>query len=178
VSIVTANGFAGTVATNTTTPAITLTTTITGILKGNGTSVSAAVAGTDFQGVSTNLTSLAGLSYASTSFVKMTAAGTFDLDTNTYYLASNPNGYTTNVGTVTSVAALTLGTSGTDVSSTVANGTTVPVITLNLPTASAINRGALSSSDWTTFNNKQKVITSGTAAPSGGSDGDIYLQYT
>jgi hypothetical protein len=177
VSIVTANGFAGTVATNTTTPAITLTTTITGILKGNGTSVSAAVAGTDFQGVSTNLTSLAGLSYASTSFVKMTAAGTFALDTNTYYLASNPNGYTTNVGTVTSVAALTLGTSGTDVSSTVANGTTVPVITLNLPTASAINRGALSSSDWTTFNNKQKVITSGTAAPSGGSDGDIYLQY-
>jgi hypothetical protein len=177
VSIVTANGFAGTVATNTTTPAITLTTTITGILKGNGTSVSAAVAGTDFQGVSTNLTSLAGLSYASTSFVKMTAAGTFALDTNTYYLASNPNGYTTNVGTVTSVAALSLGTSGTDVSSTVANGTTVPVITLNLPTASAINRGALSSSDWTTFNNKQKVITSGTAAPSGGSDGDIYLQY-
>jgi hypothetical protein len=80
-------------------------------------------------------------------------------------------------GTVTSVAALTLGTSGTDVSSTVANGTTVPVITLNLPTASAINRGALSSSDWTTFNDKQKVITSGTAAPSGGSDGDIYLQY-
>jgi hypothetical protein len=24
----------------------------------------------------------------------------------------------------------------------------------------------------------QKVITSGTAAPSGGADGDIYLQYT
>jgi hypothetical protein len=57
-------------------------------------------------------------------------------------------------GTVTSVAALTLGTSGTDLSSTVANGTTTPVITLNVPTASATNRGALSSSDWTTFNNK------------------------
>jgi hypothetical protein len=57
-------------------------------------------------------------------------------------------------GSVTSVAALTLGTTGTDLSSTVANGTTTPVITLNVPTASASNRGALSAADWTTFNNK------------------------
>lgn len=57
-------------------------------------------------------------------------------------------------GTVTSVAALTLGTSGTDLSSTVATGTTTPIITLNVPTASAANRGALSTTDWTTFNNK------------------------
>lgn len=49
VSVVTANGFAGTVANATTTPAITLTTSITGLIKGNGTSLSAAVAGTDFQ---------------------------------------------------------------------------------------------------------------------------------
>jgi predicted heme/steroid binding protein len=62
------------------------------------------------------------------------------------------------VGTVTSVAALTLGTTGTDLSSTVANGTTTPVITLNVPTASATNRGALSSGDWTTFNNKQAAL--------------------
>jgi hypothetical protein len=60
-------------------------------------------------------------------------------------------------GTVTSVAALTLGTTGTDLSSTVANGTTTPVITLNVPTASATNRGALSSADWSTFNSKQPV---------------------
>jgi hypothetical protein len=63
------------------------------------------------------------------------------------------------VGTVTSVAALTIGTTGTDLSSTVANGTTTPVITLNVPTASATNRGALSSTDWTTFNNKQNALT-------------------
>lgn len=62
------------------------------------------------------------------------------------------------VGTVTSVAALTLGTTGTDLSSTVANGTTTPVITLNVPTASATNRGALSAADWTTFNNKQNAL--------------------
>lgn len=42
VSIVTANGFAGTVANDSTTPAITLTTSITGILQGNGTAISAA----------------------------------------------------------------------------------------------------------------------------------------
>ena len=47
-SVVSANGFAGTVATATTTPAITLTTSITGVLKGNGTAISAAVAGTDY----------------------------------------------------------------------------------------------------------------------------------
>lgn len=48
VSVATANGLAGTVATPTTTPAITLSTTITGILKGNGTAISAASAGTDY----------------------------------------------------------------------------------------------------------------------------------
>ena len=62
-------------------------------------------------------------------------------------------------GTVTSVAALTLGTSGTDLSSSVANGGTTPVITLNVPTASASNRGALSSADWSTFNGKENVLT-------------------
>ena len=70
-------------------------------------------------------------------------------------------------GTVTSVAALTLGTTGTDLSSTVANGTTTPVITLQVPTASASNRGALSAADWTTFNNKGSgTVTSVTGTPS------------
>jgi hypothetical protein len=44
VSVVSANGFAGTVATSSTTPAITLTTSITGVLKGDGTAISAAAA--------------------------------------------------------------------------------------------------------------------------------------
>jgi hypothetical protein len=48
MSVVSANGFAGTVANNTTTPAVTVETTITGVLKGNGTAVSAATAGTDY----------------------------------------------------------------------------------------------------------------------------------
>ena len=48
VSVVSANGFAGTVANPTTTPAITLTTSLTGLLKGDGTAMSAAVSGTDY----------------------------------------------------------------------------------------------------------------------------------
>lgn len=42
------------------------------------------LAGLGGQPLATNLTSLAGLTYASASFVKMTAAGTFSLDTATY----------------------------------------------------------------------------------------------
>jgi hypothetical protein len=50
VSVVTNNGFAGTVATSTSTPAITLTTTVTGMLKGSSVSgvVSAGTSGTDY----------------------------------------------------------------------------------------------------------------------------------
>jgi hypothetical protein len=83
--------------------------------------------------------------------------------TSSQFLKADGTVDTTSYGTgsVTSVAALTLGTTGTDLSSTVANGSTTPVITLNIPTASATNRGALSSADWTTFNNK---------APSSGID--------
>ena len=55
VSVVSANGFAGTVATSTTTPAITLSTSVTGILKGNGTAISAATDGTDYLSSSTGL---------------------------------------------------------------------------------------------------------------------------
>ena len=92
--------------------------------------------------------------------VSITGSGTTSV-TGTYpsFTVSSADAY---VGTVTSVAALTLGTTGTDVSSTVATGTTTPVITLNIPTASATNRGALSSTDWSTFNGKQAALVSGT----------------
>lgn len=69
------------------------------------------------------------------------------------------NNTETYVGTVTSVSALTLGTTGTDLTSSVVNSTTTPVITLNVPTASASNRGALSSADWSIFNAKQPALS-------------------
>lgn len=70
-------------------------------------------------------------------------------------------------GTVTNVAALTIGTAGTNITSSVANPTTAPVITLNVPTASASNRGALSSTDWLRFDAKQPTITLTTTGSSG-----------
>jgi len=105
-------------------------------------------------GANSNITSLTGLTTAlsipqggtgsTTAAAALTALGA--------YPATNPSNYSTTVGTVTSVAAVTLGTTGTDLTSTVATGTITPVITLNVPTASATNRGALSSADWTSFN--------------------------
>ena len=145
VSVVSANGLAGTVAASTTTPAITLSTTITGLLKGNGTAISAATSGTDYAPATSGTSILYG--NGSGGFSNVTIGSGISFATGT--LSATGSG-----GTVTSVAALTLGTTGTDLSSTVANGTTTPVITLNVPTASATNRGALSSADWTTFNNK------------------------
>jgi hypothetical protein len=64
VSVVSANGFAGTVATATTTPAITLTTTITGVLKGNGTAISAATADVDYIAPSAPVTKTANFTVA------------------------------------------------------------------------------------------------------------------
>ena len=58
-------------------------------------------------------------------------------------------------GLTTQVQYLATGTSGTDFNISSATATH----TFNLPTASAANRGALSSADWTTFNNKQNTIT-------------------
>jgi hypothetical protein len=59
VSVSSANGFAGTVATATTTPAITLTTTATGVLKGSSGALIAATVGTDYSaGTSANATGL------------------------------------------------------------------------------------------------------------------------
>ena len=52
------------------------------------------------------------------------------------------------------VQTITSGTSGTDIAVS-SSGTTH---TINIPTASATNRGALSSADWSTFNGKQANI--------------------
>jgi hypothetical protein len=67
---------------------------------------------------------------------------------------------------VTSVG-ITIGSTGTDVSVSGSPITSSGNITINLPTASAVNRGALSSADWTTFNSKQQAITLTTTGTSG-----------
>jgi hypothetical protein len=71
-------------------------------------------------------------------------------------------------GLTAQVQNLAVGTSGTDF----AISSVTSTHTFNLPTASATNRGALSSADWTTFNNKVPTTTtlSTTSPLSGGGD--------
>ena len=70
------------------------------------------LAGLGGQPLSTNLTALTGLTFASTSFVKMTAAGTFALDTNTY-LTSAVTSIGLTVPSAFNVTPSTITTSGT-----------------------------------------------------------------
>jgi hypothetical protein len=152
-SVVSANGFAGTVATATSTPAITITTTVTGILKGNGTAISAATAGTDYQvpltfstgltnasntvtvNTTQNITTLSNLTVAG--FVQTTSGGVLSsaLLTSgqvttalgfTPYNSTNPSGYTNNTGTVTTISVAT----ANGFAGTVATATTTPVVTI------------------------------------------------
>ena len=71
VSVTSANGFAGT-SSGGATPALTLSTSITGVLKGNATAISAATSGTDYApGTSTNTS---GLVYSTTTTGALTTA--------------------------------------------------------------------------------------------------------
>jgi len=65
------------------------------------------------------------------------------------------NGLTALNGLTAQVQYFQVGTSGTDFAISSATN----IHTFNIPTASATNRGALSSADWTTFNNKQNALT-------------------
>jgi hypothetical protein len=65
------------------------------------------------QPLATNLTSLSALTYASTAFVKMTAAGTFALDTNTYLTSITSSDVTTALGYTPVTNARTLTINGT-----------------------------------------------------------------
>ena len=79
-------------------------------------------------------------------------------------------------GTVTSVAVAS-GTTGSDVNISGSPITTSGTITINIPTASSTNRGALSSTDWTTFNQKSGLFIL-RFAPSSINPVDATIYYT
>jgi len=122
-SVVSANGFAGTVATATTTPAITISTSITGLLKGNGTAISAATSGTDYapatsgssilygngSGGFSNVTIGSGLSFSTGTLSASGGAGVTSFQTSLSGLTPS----TAATGVVTLAGTLGIGSGGT-----------------------------------------------------------------
>jgi hypothetical protein len=88
-----------------------------------------------------------------------TSGRTITLHTENGHLCQIITTFTTGLtalnGLTSQVQFFAVGTSGTDFAISSATDTH----TFNFPTASATNRGALSSADWTTFNNKQNALT-------------------
>ena len=138
VSVASANGFAGTVATSTSTPAITITTSVTGLLKGNGSSVTAAVGGTDYQtaqsvtGIvkssgTTRSAAVAGTDYLAPNSISVTtnaASGNGSLSYNNGVFTFTPA--SAGSGTVTAVSVA----SANGFAGTVATSTSTPAITI------------------------------------------------
>ena len=116
VSVVSANGFAGTVATETTTPAITLSTTITGLLKGNATAMSAASPSTD---------------YAALAFKTIAVSGQSDVvaDSPIDTLTLVGSGVTITTDAATDTITFTAGAAALTVgATTIASGTTTRIL--------------------------------------------------
>lgn len=109
LSVVTANGLAGTVANPTTTPAITLSTSITGLLKGNGTAISAATSGTDYSAGTSALSTGILKSTTTTGALTIAIASDFPvLNQNTTGTAASVTG--TNVVTNSNLAQMAMNT--------------------------------------------------------------------
>jgi hypothetical protein len=121
VSVVSANGFAGTVASPTVTPAITLTTTVTGILKGNGTAISAATVNTDYLDATSIGVSVQGYS------ANNTTLGNTTTGSGSIVLASTPTLVTPVLGvaTATSVNKVAITAPATSATLTIADGKTL-----------------------------------------------------
>lgn len=73
---------------------------------------------------------------------------------------STPSSLTSINGQSGPAVSVVTGTTGTDFNIASAANT----ITLNIPTATSTNTGKLSSTDWTTFNNKEPAITAATSS--------------
>jgi hypothetical protein len=158
VSVANANGLVGT-SSGGNTPQLTLSTTVTGVLKGNGTAISAATSGVDYAPATSGTSILYGNGSGGFSPVTIGSNLTFTGGT----LSATGGGGS---GTVTAVTAT---------SPVQSSGGTAPNI--SLPAASSSTSGYLSSTDWTTFNNKGIVnaitSTDGSVAVSGTSTVDL-----
>ena len=141
ISIASSNGFTGT-SSGGVTPSLTLATSVTGILKGNGTAISAATSGTDYAPATSGNSILYGNGAGGFSNVTVGTGLTFIGGT----LASTASG-----GTVTSVAAsvpafLSISGSPITTSGTLAisySGTALPVANGGTATTTAFTAGSV-----------------------------------
>jgi hypothetical protein len=150
VSVVSANGLAGTVATPTTTPAITLSTSVTGIVKGNGTTFSAATAGTD---------------YPATGVIS--AGGPTGSGIAVPVITWNANGQLTAVTTSATVGTV----AATDTSIVVGGTATAPTIATGTLDVIATQHPA--AADWSNNSHKITNLTNGSAAQDAAAFGQI-----
>ncbi len=133
VSVVSANGFAGSVANPTTTPAITLTTTITGVLKGNGTAISAASAGTDY--VAPGAITTSGLTMATAKMLGRATAGTGAIEE----IAVTGSGSAVLATAPTFPSTMTIGAASGTTGAINFKGTTSGTVTLSVADAAGTN---------------------------------------
>jgi hypothetical protein len=159
VSVTSANGFAGT-SSGGATPALTLSTSISGVLKGNGTAISAATSGTDYSAGTSALST--GILKSTTTTGALTIAVAADFPT----LNQNTTGTAANV---TGVVALANGGTGQTTASAAFNAlspiTTTGDLILGNGTNSATRLGIGASTYVLTSNG----TTASWAAPAGGS---------
>ena len=143
-SVVSANGFAGTVATDTTTPAITISTSITGLLKGNGTAISAATSGTDYvvpsgsiTGNAATVTTNADLTGVITSTGNATVIASQTGTGTKFVVDTSPTLVTPNIGVATGTSLTLSGDLTVNGTTTTIASTTLAVGDKNIVLASA-----------------------------------------
>jgi hypothetical protein len=178
VSITSANGFAGTVSTASTTPAISISTSVTGMLKGNGTGISAATAGTDYSAGTASLATGIVKSTTSTGALTIAVAGT-DYLTPTGSAASLTNFPTLNQNT-TGTAANVSGTvaianGGTGATTAAAARTSLGAASLDSPTFTGtptLPTGTIATTQ-TAGNNSTAIATTAFVAAANGTNANL-----
>jgi hypothetical protein len=196
LSVVSANGFTGIVANATTTPAITLTTSITGLLSGNGTAISAASVGygdtTNPYGSKTANYVLAGPASGVSlppSFRALVSAdipdlsGTYALSSRTVWgqaLSGDVTGNLTSVGTITGTSGTTLAISQVSISATTGNAVSIAggsnTQSTGTPTGGSISITGGAQTNATPIGTGGAVTISGGTGGTNGGGGDVNIR--